>query len=266
MAESSPVNAADPGTEVRTSFIRNRNVLLARASFTDLYVDYYLHLGGQQIRYESEHDAMFKRALAVFTLHCATRPWSEMTAWTLHFQQPLVNLFLTSDNEAGAITGRVFTENVKDMPDGIFFADVVRPGEPKRRSAVNFHGGDPLTATETFYAQSEQRPARFFQLGEEEFVMAVEQPDVDAAWFNRLTAEQIRNLDTVETLALMERRVYRWHCGCNQARMMEVLAPTMKEDPEALFEGDERIEIRCPRCGARHVITRESLEAFIASG
>jgi molecular chaperone Hsp33 len=47
--------------------------------------------------------------------------------------------------------------------------------------------------------------------------------------------------------------------------MMEVLAPTMKADPQALFEGENSIEIRCPRCGARHVITRESMEAFIAA-
>ena len=45
---------------------------------------------------------------------------------------------------------------------------------------------------------------------------------------------------------------------------MEVLTPTMKQDPEALFGDDPKLEIRCPRCGARHTITREALEAFVA--
>jgi molecular chaperone Hsp33 len=264
MAETTPPNTADAGIEVRTYFVRARNALLARAEFSDLFVDYYLHLSGNQMKVEPEYDAMFKRALAAFTLHSASRPWNELTAWTVNFQQPLVNLFLTGDNETGAVTGRVFDENVKEGPENLFFADVVRDNKAKVRSAVTFESSDPLVAVEKFYAQSEQRGARYFQLGEEDFALVTEHPDCDLAWFRSLTADKVRTLEETETLALMERRIYRWHCGCNQARMMEVLAPTMKHDPEALFGGDAKIEIRCPRCGARHAITREALEAFVA--
>ena len=265
MAESSPVNTADAGLEVRTYFVRNRNALLARAGFGDLYVDYYLHLSSNQIQVEPEHDAIFKRALAAFTLHGASRPWKEMSAWTINFQKPLLNVFLTGDNETGAVTGRVFSENVRELEQNIFYSDLVRPDQPRRRSAVNFVGSDPIAAAEAYYAQSEQRPARYFQIAEEEFVMVTSHPDCDTAWFENLTVDQVRSLDQDETLALMERRIYRWHCGCNQARMMEVLAPTMKADPVALFGDDPKIEIRCPRCSARHVITREAMEAYVHS-
>lgn len=266
MPESTPPNHADAGLEVRTYYVRNRNVLLARAEFGELFVDYYLHLSAQAIKVAPDHDAMFKRALAGFTLHSASRPWNELTAWTVNFQAPLVNLFLTGDNETGAVTGRVFDENVKAGPDNLFYSDVVRGRQPKRRSAVTFTGPDPLTAVETFYAQSEQRGARFFQLAEENFALVTEHPDCDLAWFRSLTPEAVRTLDQTETLALMERRIYRWHCGCNQQRMMEVLAPAMKQDPEGLFGPDPKLEMRCPRCGARHAITREALEAFVAGG
>lgn len=265
MPESSPVNTADAGLEVRTYFVRNRNVLIARATFTDLYVDYYLHLGTQHIQVAPEHDVIFKRALAAFTLHCASRPWKEMTAWTINFQQPLVNVFLTGDNENGAVTGRIFTENVKEAEQSLFFSDIVEPGRPKRRSAVSFLGSDPFAAVEAYYGQSEQRPARYFQVGEEDFVMVSAHPDCDLGWFDQLNVESVTKLDTTETLALMERRIYRWHCGCNQERMMQVLAPTMRVDPTSLFGDDEKLEIRCPRCSARHVITREAMEAFIAN-
>jgi molecular chaperone Hsp33 len=264
MPETTPPNTADAGLEVRTYFVRNRNVLLARAEFGDLFVDYYLHLSTNQLKVEPEHDSMFKRALAAFTLHSASRPWNELTAWTINFQQPLLNLFLTGDNETGAVTGRAFDENVKEGPENLFYSDVVRTGQPKRRSAVTFAGPDPIVAVEKFYTQSEQRGARYFQLAEEDFAMLTEHPDCDLDWFHNLSAAQVKSLDQSETLALMERRIYRWHCGCNQERMMEVLAPTMKQDPEALFAGDPKIEIRCPRCGARHAITREALEAFVA--
>src|SRR3954469_17248094 len=101
MSESSPVNTADAGLEVRTHFVRNRNVLIAQANFGDLFVDYYLHLSANQIKPAPEHDALFKRALAAFVLHCASRPRNELTAWTINFQEPRVNLFLTGDNETG---------------------------------------------------------------------------------------------------------------------------------------------------------------------
>jgi molecular chaperone Hsp33 len=132
MPESKPVNPAESGLEIPTYFVRKRNVMVARADFAELYVDYYLHLGEQKIQVAPEHAALFKRALAAFALHCASRPWNEMTAWTMNFQEPLVNLFLTGDNETGAITGRVFDEDVKEQENNVFYCDVVKPGEPRR--------------------------------------------------------------------------------------------------------------------------------------
>lgn len=264
MAATTPPNPADAGLEVRTYFVRNRNALIARADFSELFVDYYLHLGAGGIKVAPEIDAMFKRAIAAFVLHSASRPWNELTAWTINFQRPLVNFFLTGDNETGAVTGRVFDDGVKELPENIFYADVVRGRAEKRRSAVTFEGADPIGAAEKFYTQSEQRGARFFQIGEEEFVLVAEHPDCDLGWFRGLTADQVGTLDQTETLALLERRIQRWHCGCNQARMMEVLAPTMRQDAAALFGEGPTLEIRCPRCAARHTITRVAMEAFVA--
>jgi molecular chaperone Hsp33 len=264
MPEITPPNPADAGLELQTKFVRSRNALLAQADCSDLFVDYYLHLGAQQMKPAPEHDAMFKRALAAFVLHCASRPRHELTAWTINFQAPRVNIFLTGDNETGAVTGRIFDENVKELPENVFYADVVRGGEPKRRSAVNFSGTDPFAAVERFYAQSEQRGARYFQLGEEEFALVTEHPDADLEWLRGLTPSAVRDLDKTETVVLLEKRVCRWHCGCNQARMLEVLGPTMRQDPKVLFGDGEKLEIRCPRCGARHAVTREAMEAFVA--
>jgi molecular chaperone Hsp33 len=267
MAESTPINPAEPGLDVRTLFVRGRNVLVARANFSELYVDYYLHLGTHGVKPAEAHDALFKRALAAFVLHCASRPWNEMTAWTINLQSPRVNLFLTGDNETGAVTGRVFDENVKEFPENLFYADVIRGKQPKRRSVVPFTEADPVVGMETFYARSEQRPVRFFQLAEEEFALVSEHPDCDTAWFATLDAEAVGKLvvgATHETVTELEKRVYRWHCGCNQDRMLEVLAPVMKQGPDELFDGAPVITIQCPRCAARHAITREALEAHVA--
>jgi molecular chaperone Hsp33 len=264
MPETTPPNLADEGIPVHTDFVRGRNALVARAEFGALFVDYYLHVGANEVKPAPEHDALFKRALAAFVLHCASRPRNELTAWTINFQEPRVNLFLTGDNELGTVTGRVFSENVKELPENIFYADVVRGRGEKRRSAVTFTGADPIAAAEKFYAQSEQRLARYFQIGDEEWAMVTEHPDCDLVWLKALTPEGAKELEKAESLGALEKRVCRWHCGCNQAKLMEVLAPTMRSDPADLFGDDEKIEIRCPRCAARQVITREAMEAFVA--
>ena len=70
-------------------------------------------------------------------------------------------------------------------------------------------------------------------------------------------------MDENEELSLLEQRFYRWECGCTQAKMFSVLASVMRSDPEGLFGSDPVVRISCPRCGARHTITREALEAYM---
>lgn len=265
MPESTPLNPENSGVEVTTWFVRGRNALYTKVDFGQLYVDYYLHLSDQSIKVTPEADALFKRALAAYVLHAASRPWNELTAWTINLQDPLLNIFITGDNADGSVVGRVFDENVKVMPSNLFFADIIRDKNPKRRSSVEFTGSDPISAVESYYRQSEQRPARLFQTGEEEFALVAAHPDYDEAWFEALTTEQVAEISKTEQLGELEKRVYRWHCGCNQQRMMQVLAPVFRQDADALFEGEEKIEIRCPRCAARHAITREALEAFVVN-
>jgi len=251
------------GLEVRSYFVRGRNALLARADFGELYVDYYLHQGQHGYQHAPAHDEMIKVALAAQTLHCASRPWNEVSAWTIHFQEPLLNLFVTGNNRLGTVVGQIFTENVKDKGLNIFLADVATGHEPPSRSTVEFEGADPFRAVERYYSQSEQRPARYFRHGLEDFVMISAQPGCDVEWLEALTDEAVQTLDQTETLALLEQRYYRWECGCTQARMLAVLAPIMKSDPEGLFGDDPLIRMSCPRCGARHTITRETMEAYV---
>jgi molecular chaperone Hsp33 len=252
------------GLEVRSYFVRHRNALLARADFGELYVDYYLHLAAHGIKVAADADRLFKETLAALTLHLAARPHNELAAWTVNFQSPLVNVFVTGDNETHGVTVRSFTEHVKVAARNFFYADVVRGTEPSRRSSVDFTGSDVFAAVEKYYRQSEQRPARLFRFAEEDFVMVSAQPDCDLDWLAALTDADLRALDQREQLSLLEQRRYRWHCGCDQQRLLSLLAPAMRRDPDELFGQDATVSVTCPRCGSRYVITREALEAFLS--
>ena len=257
-------SSIDPGIEVRTYFARGRNALVARAEFSELYAALYLHRLDSGSDLEEGTGKLLRDALAAVTLHSASRPWKEMVAWTVNFQNPLVNVFVSGNNALGTVVGNVFTENVKVSPSGLFYADVVSENLPPRRSVVEFSGQEFLDAVEAFYLQSEQRLARFFRYDEEDLVMVTAQPDADLDWIRALDEAAIRRLDKDVELGLLEKRRYRFECGCNQEQMLAMLAPVMRNQPDELFQGEEVIRIHCPRCGARHTITRESLEAHLA--
>jgi molecular chaperone Hsp33 len=99
----------------------------------------------------------------------------------------------------------------------------------------------------------------------EDYVFVSAQPDCDDGWLAELEVDTVRRLDQMETLSLLEKRFYRWECGCSQQRMFEVLAPVMRRDAEGLFGGETALRMGCPRCGARHVVSREALEGFMAN-
>lgn len=260
-----PADFSETGLEVRSYFVRGRNALLTRADFSELYVDYYLHQGQHGYAHDPAHDELLKQALAAITLHAASRPWNEAAAWTIHLKKPLLNLFVTGDNRRGTIVGQLFTENVKVEAPQLFIADVAREKAESRRSTIEFTGDDVFRAAEQYYARSEQRLGRYFQLGPEEFVFLSAQPQCDLAWLEQLGDAEVGRLDHAETLSLLEQRRYRWECGCTPTRMFAVLASVMKSDPEGLFGEEALVRISCPRCGARHTVTREALEAYVAA-
>lgn len=261
--DSAATQMGDTRFEVRTSFVRGRSALLARADFSALYVDYYLHFAQLGRRPTSQNDQLLKDTLAALTLHAASRPVAEVTAWTVSIQQPRVNLFVTSDGIRGRLIANLFTDHVRPREENLFLSEVVDARNPLRRSSVPFHGTDVFAAVEEYYRRSEQRPARLFRCGPEDFAMVSAHPDYDRPWFDALTVDQVRALAETENLRPLELRKFSYECGCNQERLMALLAPTMRTAPDDLFGGQELVVAVCPRCGVRHNITREAMEAFL---
>jgi len=253
---------AEPVFSVVSNFVRERNVLFAMANFGDLYVDYYLHLKDNRIELDPRADDLLKISLAAFALHCVSRPRNEVLAWTINFQDPLLNLFLGGDTETGAVVGRAFTENVKEADENVFYQEVAKGNKPIHRSVVPFEGNDPLAAAEAFYERSEQRPARFFRIDVETFAIVSAHPDYDEDWFRALTKDDLRVLSVTEDVNPLETRVVKWDCGCDQLRILQALDPVWRQSPEELFLGEELIEVNCPRCAGKYRVSKEMMEAY----
>jgi len=251
----------EPDIEVRTYFVRGRNALVARGDFSDLFAAWYLHRLDHGLEFPREAEEQGREALAALTLHCAGRPWKESCAWSVKFPAPRVNIFAAGDNTHGTVVANLQTEGLEPVEGGMFYADVTGDGKPTRRSVVDFRETSLLRAVEVFYSRSEQRTVRFFWHGDEDLVMVAAQPDCDEEWLAGLTVEAIRTLDRDVELSLLEKRNYAFCCGCNQDRMLDLLLPVFRRQAEELFHGEATLTVVCPRCAARHVLTREALEA-----
>ncbi len=257
-----PAEAASQ-LEVRCYFVRHRNALMVRCDFSPLFMDYYLHLLDLGVKHTPAIDRMLKEALVGVTMHCASRPWNERHAWTVNFQHPLANFFVTTDNNTSCVTGRVFTEDVKRAERSVFYAQSQKHLDEPRMSAIEIDGADFLRATEQFYQRSEQRFARFFEHSADDYVFISAQPGCDVAWLEGLTDEAVRVIDKNEEISLLEQRAYHWECGCTQERIYQVLAPHARHGMEDLFAGDEFLKVTCPRCGKLYRAHREQFEAWL---
>jgi molecular chaperone Hsp33 len=252
--DSSPVT-------VTSSFVRGRNALLVQADFSPLYVDYYLHWMDVGLRQREPYDGILKLTLAALVLHCTTRPWRETHAWTLNLPSPACNVFATAGSLQESVVGRVFTEDVRPLPNGLFHAQVSVPHEETRTSAVPLESPSVFPAVEAFYRLSEQRRARLFEVADEVYAMVSAQPGCDEPWLESLSADDVRSLAETEELGYLESRRFRFHCGCSLERVLPALAPLAAQGLDHLFQGEQAITVTCPRCGHRWRLTREQFEA-----
>lgn len=247
--------------EIRSYFVRRRNALLVRAEFGPMYEDYYLHWLQHGIRIPAAADAVLKDALAALVLHLASRPRDEVVAWTVNFQEPLLSLFVTGSTLPGNVVGRVWTDGVRVAECGLFCAETRTGSGQQRRSNVEFPPGDFFTVTEAYYTRSEQRQARLFRIGPEDFVMITAQPECDLAWLAGLDDATVRALDQTEELSLLETRHYQFDCGCTADRIVARLAVLSADDRAAMFGDGDTARVDCPRCGAIFEITRGMFDA-----
>jgi molecular chaperone Hsp33 len=253
------MEAAEDFTTVESVFVRHRNALVLRGQFTPIYTDYYLHLMQHGIRHSAELDQMLKDAMAMLVLHLTARPWAETIAWTVNLRAPRVNLFVTGSSVDEAITGRIFTEDVREPDRNFFYSQTSSPNmaEP-RTSTLEVDGKDPVAWVSRFYDQSEQRSARAFRLDDENFALVAAQPGCDMEWFESLDDDAVSRIDSTEETKVLEIRRFRFHCGCTLEKILPVLGG-WRERLDELFEDADVIKIQCPRCAASYRVSRDML-------
>lgn len=252
------MEAIEEFTNVESIFVRHRNCLVVRGKFAPIFTDYYLNLMQHSIRQNRELDSMMKELMAYFTLHVAASPWAERHAWTITLRAPRCNLFVTGSSLEEAVVGRVFTENVREPDSSILYAQLYKDHLDTKTSSIRLQSTMPAEWIEDFYVKSEQRMARCIEMSDEEYVLAIAQPDADIEWLVEQDEDSIRKLAEKEEIKLLETRRFRFHCGCTLNRILPALG-VWRNKLDELFSGEPTIEVICPRCAARYEVTREMM-------
>jgi molecular chaperone Hsp33 len=245
-------------TKVESIFVRHRNCLMVRAEFTPIFTDYYLHLMDIGERHPENLDTTLKDLVAVLTLHLTARPWAETIAWTANLRAPRVNFFATGSSVHEYITGRLFTEDVREPDRNFLYSQTTTVGKEPRTSTIEVDTSDPLEWLQHFYDQSEQRPGRAFRLPNDTYVLVAAQPDFDEEWFEGLNVEQVAKIINDEQTKVLETRKFKFSCGCSLERILPTLS-AWKDKPEELFGDDANLALQCPRCAKKYLVTRDDL-------
>lgn len=233
-----------------------RSFLMASAIFTPIFEDYLAHTR----RWVGEPDGliaiMMKQGLAAAGLYLTFRALDENTGWTINMAEPPLNVFITSDARTGRIVGRYFDTDVQTVDHNRIFVQAVRNLGKPQLSAVEVKGFDVLSHFEQYYEQSEQLPSRFFEFPEDQFLMVAAVPGIDEDWMRALTREGAMDLLRAPDVRKIEDRTVAFGCMCDPERVFTVVRKMFADKSEELFDGEDDVEVHCPRCGRAYRMTR----------
>lgn len=244
---------------IRRDILRANNAMLARGDFGDYFEAYHAHTRRWDLPLDGLGAVMMHQALAGAALQLSFRVLEEQTAWTLNVHKPPLNLFVAGGGPSSGLVGRYFTEDVATIGESRLFVQRSHPQREATRSVLSVEGLDVFGMAEQYYRKSEQLPARLVELSSTEMAMVLALPGIDEDWLSGLDGAAIRDLAETSEESV-EERTFQFHCGCDGQRMVNALVKMFGDAPEEIFEDEDGIETRCPRCGARWWIDRESFD------
>jgi molecular chaperone Hsp33 len=156
------------------------------------------------------------------------------------------------------ITGRLFTEDVREPDRNFLYSQTTTQGKEPRTSTIEVETSDPLGWLRHFYDQSEQRPGRAFKLPNDIYVLIAAQPDFDKEWFESLNIEQVSKITEDEETKALETRRFKFACGCSLEKIIPTLS-AWKDRPDELFGDESKLVLQCPRCAKKYLINRDDL-------
>ncbi len=239
---------------------RRREVLLSCGDPRPLHRDLELHLLSIGVEQDAATKSLLKDGLSALALYMVSRPRFETFGWTISLQDPPLNLFFTGSASEGKVVGRAFRDHIQAAPKNKFYAQTSRPFGEIQTSSVDVDGGDVFCIVEQYCSKSDQQPVRVFRGDDGRVALLSSLPETDRGWLRAVTRDEAFGLEKTGDVKLMTEHEVSFHCGCDTQRITRIVADLYKDDAEDLFRGEASVEAECPRCGTKHLVTREGFE------
>jgi len=265
MAEANAGAVGEEKARFLTYFNRERDVLIVGGDSGPLVRELELHLLASDIAHDAFTMKRLRDGLSALALYMMSRPGFETSGWTISLQEPPLNLFFTGSARDQTVVGRAFLEGVEPSRKNLFYAETSREFGDRQRSSVDVEGSDIFGIVEQYCARSDQQLARFFSYGEGDVALLSSLPGADQEWLQEVGGDEIFSLIRAGGLKLISDRRVSFLCGCDTDRITKIVVDLYRDDPEDLFRGDPAVEAECPRCGAKHSVSRQGFERFLAA-
>ncbi len=258
--ETQPLPPALGEAKIPRYLVDEHHVVIAIADFDPLFRAYLDHARRWDREPDPFESVLMRQALAGTCLYLSGRRDAESRAWTINLHKPALNVFVTGDAADDHVTARLFTENIVTSEASRMYCQVQPHAQPDgkplplRETVIEVSGLDVLRMFETFCKQSDQGSVRFFDYEDSRSAMVVGLPGCDPDWIAALDRE--RTLELVENARLLETRQFAFACGCSEEKMFDVVSSVYEGRPDALFQGEEGVEVQCPRCGHEWLLRR----------
>jgi len=237
-----------------------RRIILSVGDFSDFLNAYEQHVAVWNENLDGLTETMMKQGLAGGVIHLSNAPRDESYGLTIHIEKPALNIFVAGDSPNSTVTGRAYSDGVKEDQSTRIYMQSSRPKREPHQSILAVDGYDVLDFYQEYYLNSEQRFARLFDLEDGRYMQVISLPGAESGFFETLDrAGAVALLE--EGPALLEERTFFFQCGCTPQKMLRVLRTMFEHRPEDLFLGDPSVETSCPRCGRRWQVSRAEFEA-----
>lgn len=246
---------------VRRWILPDQKVMLARGDFSALFAAWHEHADRWDLPLDGLGEIMMHQGLAGAALQLSFRVPEETTAWTLNVQRPPANLFVTGGGPEHTLTGRYYADGVEETGFNRLFVQRAHPHAEHQRSVSQVEGIDVLDIYEQFFRRSEQVAARFLEHDAVDYSMVLGLPDAEVEWVSGLESLDIDGLQA--GAELLDEQKFVLHCGCSADRVAGTLARMFANQADEFFAGSPVVEALCPRCGARHLLDRETFDALV---
>lgn len=256
----------DNGARIECHLDREHDVLVTVGDLASLHRELDLHLLSIGVVLDAFTLESLRDGIAAMALYLVSRPRFESFGWTIHLEAPLRNIFVSGTAGEASVVGRAFLEGVHSSAQNRFFAQIGRPFGELQTSSVDVRGTDVFDIVRQYCEQSDQQLVRIFRGEGRRVTLVSALPATDPTWLSALRAEEAAALTGRPTVKRISEKRVVFRCGCDIGRIAELVAKLYEEDPEELFLGDPAVEVECPRCAAKHHLSRGLFDASLRRG